>query len=405
LQKLGLELVSLDHLVDGLWLILGIVGAGLLLRLDRGGVGVIPWAGQGRRKERKNRMRIFDGHNDTLQMMYLPEANKRPFLAETDSGHIDLPRAKRGGLGGGFFSIFVPHPGQNRQGTPPGDPEGTPAPRTMNTKPVDFSYAHRLAKKGIESFFALEAASSREFRVVRKLEEIHTALEQDALSAIIHFEGAEPLDPPLESLQRFWEEGLRSIGIVWSRENAFGYGVPFEFPGTPDVGPGLTDAGKELVRACNQLGILLDLSHLNEKGFWDVEKISKAPLVATHSCVHALCPSPRNLTDKQLDAIGASGGIVGVNFSVKFVRKDGEQNPDTPLRELVRHFCYIADRIGIDRLAIGSDFDGTTIPRDIGDVTGLPKVMAALRDGGFDEEALEKIALKNWLRVISHTWK
>jgi membrane dipeptidase len=230
-------------------------------------------------------------------------------------------------------------------------------------------------------------------------------MEQGALSAVIHFEGAEAIDPPLESLQRFYEEGLRSIGIVWSRENAFGRGVNFEFPGSPDMGPGMTDAGKELVRACNQLGILLDLSHLNEKGFWDMEKISEAPLVATHSCVHALCPSPRNLTDKQLDAIGASGGLVGVNFAVKFLRKDGEGNPDTPLSDLVQHFGYIADRIGVDHLAIGSDFDGTTIPSEIGDVTGLPKLLAALRGGGFDEEALEKIALENWLRILSHTWK
>ena len=274
-----------------------------------------------------------------------------------------------------------------------------------NLGPVDFPYAHLLAKKGIESFFALESASSGEFRVVRTIEEIHTALEQDALSAVIHFEGAEPIDPQLESLHRFYEDGLRSIGIVWSRENAFGHGVHFEFLGSPDMGPGLTGAGKELVRACNQLGIMLDLSHLNEKGFWDTEKISQAPLVATHSCVHALCPSPRNLTDKQLDAIGASGGVVGVNFAIKFLRRDGEENPDTPLSELVRHFCYIADRIGVDHLAIGSDFDGTTIPSEIGDVTGLPKLLAALRDGGFDEEALVKITLNNWLRVLSHAWK
>ena len=171
------------------------------------------------------------------------------------------------------------------------------------------------------------------------------------------------------------------------------------------MGPGLTDAGKALVRACNELGILLDLSHLNEMGFWDVEKISEAPLVATHSCVHALCPSPRNLTDKQLDAIGASGGLVGINFAVKFLRKDGEGNPDTPLGDLVQHFRYIADRIGVDHLAIGSDFDGTTVPSEIGDVTGLPRLLAALRGGGFDEEALKKITLENWLRILSLTWK
>ena len=331
--------------------------------------------------------------------MYVPGAKKRPFLEESDSGHIDLPRAKRAGFCGGFFSIFIPHPDRDEPEAPPD------ASQKRSLEPVDFDYAHRLAKKGIESIFALESESSREFRVVRTVREIHTALEQGAVSAVIHFEGAEPIDPSLESLHRFYEEGLRSIGIVWSRENAFGQGVNFEFPGSPDMGPGMTDAGKELVRACNQLGIMLDLSHLNEKGFWDVEKISEAPLVATHSCVHALCPSPRNLTDKQLDAIGASDGVVGVNFAVKFLRKDGEGNPDTPLSDVVRHFCYIADRIGVDHLAIGSDFDGTTIPSEIGDVTGLPKLVAALQDGGFDEEALVKIGLENWLRVLSQTWK
>jgi membrane dipeptidase len=348
---------------------------------------------------------ILDGHNDTLNMMFVPGKNRRPFLEETDSGHIDLPRAKRGGLCGGFFSIFVPHPEQKGQETSPSASQERPTIRMSSLEPVDFPYAHQLAKKGIESFFALESESSGEFRVVRTIAEIHAALEEDALSAVIHFEGAEPIDPQLESLHHFYGEGLRSIGIVWSRKNAFGYGVNFDFPGSPDMGPGLTDAGKELVRACNRLGIMLDLSHLNEKGFWNVERMSEAPLVATHSCVHALCPSPRNLTDRQLDAIGASGGLVGVNFSVRFLREDGKENPDTPLNELVRHSCYIADRIGVDHLALGSDFDGTTIPSDIRDVAGLPKLVAALRDGGFDEEALAKIGLENWLRVLSHTWK
>jgi membrane dipeptidase len=209
----------------------------------------------------------------------------------------------------------------------------------------------------------------------------------------------------LDSLEDFYAKGLRSIGIVWSRPNVFGYGVDLRVQGTPDRGPGLTQAGKELVKACNQLGILIDLSHLNEKGFWDVEKISLSPLVATHSCVHVLSPSPRNLTDKQLDAIGASGGVVGINFSVRFLRRDGEKIPETPLSELVCHFQYVAERIGVDHVAIGSDFDGTTILNEIGDVTGLPKLMEALYKSGFDEEALTKISFKNWLRVLSATWK
>jgi membrane dipeptidase len=143
------------------------------------------------------------------------------------------------------------------------------------------------------------------------------------LATILHFEGAEAIDPQLNALEVFYQAGLRSLGLVWSRPTAFGHGVPFAFPHSPDTGPGLTDAGKQLVRACNRLGIMIDLSHLNEQGFWDVAELTNAPLVATHSNAHALCASSRNLTDKQLDAIKESDGMVGLNFAVCFLREDG----------------------------------------------------------------------------------
>ena len=148
--------------------------------------------------------------------------------------------------------------------------------------------------------------------------------------------------------------------------------MPFRFPGSPDIGPGLTDRGRDLVRSCNELGIVLDLSHLNEQGFWDVAALTDAPLVVTHTAAHALCPSTRNLTDEQLDAVGESDGVVGVAFHVGNLRADGHQDPDTPLSEIVRHLEYIANRIGIDHVAFGSDFDGAIMPRDLGDVAGLP---------------------------------
>jgi len=110
---------------------------------------------------------------------------------------------------------------------------------------------------------------------------------------------------------------------------------------------------------------LIDVSHLNEKDFWDVAGLSVAPLVATHACADAICPSTRNLTDKQLDAIRESDGVVGANFSVNDVRADAQDNADTSLYLLARHFQYLVDRIGIDRVAIGSDFDGATIPAAI----------------------------------------
>jgi membrane dipeptidase len=225
------------------------------------------------------------------------------------------------------------------------------------------------------------------------------------VTAIVHLEGADPLAPDLSDLEDWHARGLRSLGLVWSRPNAFATGVPFAFPSSPDTGPGLTVAGRELVQACNRLGILVDLSHLNEAGFWDVAGLSDAPLVASHSNAHALCASSRNLTDEQLDAIGRSGGIVGVNFAVSFLREDGSQLPDeTPLSEIVRHVDYIANRIGIDHVAFGSDFDGAVVPTELGGLAGFPRLVAALRDAGYDDAAVAKITHENWLRIFRATW-
>ncbi len=157
--------------------------------------------------------------------------------------------------------------------------------------------------------------------------------------------------------------------------------------------------------ACNRLGILVDVSHLNEAGFWDVARTSDAPLVATHSNAHELCPSTRNLTDEQLDAIGRSRGVVGVNFAVNFLRADGELVADTPLAEIVRHVDYLVERIGVDCVAFGSDFEGATIPDELGGVAGLPRLVEALRARGYDDEALAKVTHANWLRVLGWTWR
>jgi membrane dipeptidase len=240
---------------------------------------------------------------------------------------------------------------------------------------------------------------------VRTADELATCLAQGIFAMILHFEGVEALDTDLNCLHVFYQAGLRSVGITWSRPNAFGHGVPFSFPASPDTGPGLTDAGKALVKTCNELGVMLDLSHLNEKGFWDVASLSTAPLVATHSNAHVLAATPRNLTDKQLDAVKESNGVVGINFHIGFLREDGRSDAETSLTEIVRHAAYIADRIGIDHVALGSDFDGATMPQDLKDAAGLPKLMKALKAHGFDKSALAKIAHENWVRVLRQTWK
>jgi membrane dipeptidase len=159
------------------------------------------------------------------------------------------------------------------------------------------------------------------------------------------------------------------------------------------------------VRECNRLGVLIDLSHLNERGFWDVAGSSEAPLVATHSNAHALCPATRNLTDRQLAAIRDSDGMVGVNFAVAFLREDGSDDEDTPLDALAGHVDYLVEHVGIERVGFGSDFDGAKVPRDLGDASGLQKLLAVLRERGYDDAVLEKLAYRNWLRVLRATWR
>ncbi|GAB5519869.1 MAG: dipeptidase [Rhodothermales bacterium] len=352
--------------------------------------------------------RILDGHNDTLLRLILGRKNElggedRSFFTRSALGHIDLPRAREGGLGGGFFAVYIPPPLNKRTGG--GRIATANGYEIPPIAPIETDYAYQVAHEFIEELNAIDAASEGQVQVVRTVETLTTCLRDEVLAAILHFEGAEPLDADLKALPEFYDAGLRSLGITWSRPNAFGHGVPFRYPHSPDTGPGLTDAGQALVKACNQLGIMLDLAHLNERGFWDVANRSDAPLVVTHAGAHTLCPSSRNLTDQQLDAIQASGGVVGVTFAVYDLRADGREEPDTPITEIVRHVRYIADRIGIEHVALGSDFDGTLIPKPLGDAAGLPQLVQALRDAGFDDDALRQVTHANWLRVLDATWK
>jgi membrane dipeptidase len=352
-----------------------------------------------------SRILVFDGHNDTLLKLHpAVEGEGRSFFERADEGHIDLPRAREGALGGGMFAVFVPHEDDLKE-TDPESPEAEEEPEVRTFRTPELAYSQQTAMGMVAKLFRLEADSGGRLEVVRTASQLDTCLRTGVFAAVLHFEGAEAIDPGLDALAVYYEAGLRSLGIVWSRSNAFGHGVSFGFPSSPDTGPGLTDAGLDLVRACNQLGIVVDLSHLNEKGFWDVARVSDAPLVATHSAVYALCPSARNLTDPQLDAIGESGGLVGVNFHVGFLRADGEKEVETPIAEIVRHIDYIATRLGIEHVALGSDFDGATMPAELGDVTGLPRLLNALGSQGYTSSELRKLARGNWLRVLRQTWR
>ena len=250
----------------------------------------------------------------------------------------------------------------------------------------------------------IERESQGRVRVCRNVDDIQQGIEDGVLAPVLHIEGAEAIDPNFELLDVLHAAGLRSLAPVWSRSNAFGHGVPFLCPSSPDTGPGLTDHGKELIGACNRLRILIDLSHLNERGFWDVAAISKAPLVATHSNAHALSPHSRNLTDKQLTAIGETGGMVGVNFATSYLRPDGCQDADTSVDLVIEHLEHILKHVGEDGVGFGSDFDGAKIPAGIGNAAGLQNLVQVMRARGYGEPLIEKLCYRNWLRVLGQIW-
>lgn len=347
---------------------------------------------------------VFDGHNDILlKLLHLaPEARDAAWLHGDGTGHLDLPRMRRGGFAGGFFAIYIPSPrtGLDYDTLMENPPYDVPLPAL-----IDAATAQPVALAMAGILLRMERVAGGAFKVCRSAAEVRACVAAGTIAAIMHMEGAEAIGADLDALHAFHAMGLRSVGPVWSRPTIFGHGVPFRFPGNPDTGPGLTDAGRALVAECNRLGVMIDLSHLNEAGFNDVAALSDAPLVATHSNAHALTASTRNLTDRQLAMIAERRGMVGLNFATVFLRPDGRQSPDMGWDPVLRHMDHLLEKLGEDHLGFGSDFDGCTLPQGIGDVTGLPHLLDALRAHGYNDALLRKLACDNWLALLDRTLK
>lgn len=343
---------------------------------------------------------FFDGHNDVL-LRLLDHANPEgDFLGGDNQGQLDLPRIRSGGFAGGLFAIYIPSPREYWAGPPPNAPlYSLPLPPA-----IPLGEAQSIALRMAALLLRIESASQGMVKICRSAADIRASMAADVLATVMHMEGAEAIDPDFAMLDVLHAAGLRSLGPVWSRPTIYGHGVPFAFPSSPDIGPGLTDAGRRLVRACNNRRIAIDLSHLNEQGFWDVAALSDAPLIASHSNAHALCTHSRNLTDRQLHAIRERRGLVGVNFAVQFLRSDGQINTATALEVMLRHLDHLIQHVGIDGVGFGSDFDGATIPDAIRDVAGLPNLSEAMRHHGYDEATMRKLCFDNWINVLERTW-
>ena len=335
---------------------------------------------------------VFDGHNDLPSCLLSEQDPDGNGFFDGRAGMVDLPKARAGGMAGGFFAIWAGN-----------DPAQSPDPMAKARHYPAIPFAPARDETFAQAALLRRMADARPdaFRLCTSAAEIEAARTDGAMAALMHLEGADGIGAGLEELHDLHALGLRSLGPVWSRPTIFGHGVPFIHPHSPDTGPGLTDTGRRLVGECGRLGILVDLAHMNEAGFWDVAAVSEQPLVSTHSAAHALCASTRNLTDRQLDAMAERGGLVGLNFGCGFLREDGVKNPDTAPEVLIRHLDHLLSRLGEGGVALGSDFDGTTVPAFLKDAAGLPRLIGAMRQAGYGEALIRRIAWDNWLNLLS----
>lgn len=337
---------------------------------------------------------VFDGHNDALTRLWLSDYPDpvHAFVHERLVGHLDLKRCQEAGFIGGMFAIFLPPYSYVQQHHPNKlfDPNASDFTQQQIEQICleQLDLAHQLAQY------------SKNIKICTSVQDIQDCRAEKKLAIVLHMEGAEALQQNPDLLDVFYERGLRSIGPLWNRPSRFGHGLNAKFPHSPDTGAGLTSDGKDFIRRCANKKMVIDVSHMNEKAFWNTVDILQQPIVATHSNSHALCPQARNLTDPQLKAIRESKGMVGVNFDVAFLRSDGQRNADTSIDVILEHLEYLMDHLGEEHVGFGSDFDGALIGTELEDVTGLHRLIKRMQQRGYSKTLIENICLNNWVRVL-----
>lgn len=305
---------------------------------------------------------IVDAHCDTLLDL---ADGKRSFAGGCSGGHLDLPRLMQGGVTLQFFAAFI--------GT-----EYKPE-RSLKRAMVVINTFHRL----LEIYPELISVQSK-----KDLLELKPGVN---IGALLSIEGGEALAGSLELLELYHRLGLRALTLTWNQRNEIADGVGEG----PEAG-GLSTFGREVVRKMNQMGILVDVSHLSDRGFWDVIDLSAHPVIASHSNCRSLCPHRRNLTDDQIKALAGAGGIVGVTFAGDFIDAD-----QPTLSRLIDHIEHVINLVGIEHVGIGSDFDGVDVlPPELPDAAAYPNLVEALLARGLSESQVRAIMGGNLLRVL-----
>ncbi|MBP2077141.1 dipeptidase [Oceanobacillus polygoni] len=320
---------------------------------------------------------IVDSHIDTMMNVlhentWLPDID----IGENTSLHADIPKLEEGGINVGFFAAFT---------------EGY-----YDNNPRSISRTLAL----IHALYWMEENNQDHFQIAKTTFDIWNTVQAGKIAAVPTIEGAYSLEEhnAIELLHQYHDLGIKAIGFNWNYSNALGeganqiYGDPAR---TPSNG-GLTQLGAQVAKEMNKLGMVIDVSHMSENTFWDVLEITDAPIMATHSGVKALKNHQRNLTDEQLIALAENGGVVGIVFYPVFLT----DNPSAYVTDIADHIDYAVDLIGIDHVAIGSDFDGSDMPSDLQSATELYKLTDELQNRGYSDEDIEKILGKNTLRLL-----
>ncbi|NOZ50675.1 MAG: membrane dipeptidase [Chloroflexi bacterium] len=311
---------------------------------------------------------VFDAHCDTLGAA-LPGPGQRDLRHRGSKGHLDVPRLQAGGINCQIFAAF---PGKARL-------QASPTAAVLERVHV----LHDLIALAPEDICLIQTAADL------------AALRCDGpIGAILSLEGVEALVGRMSLLHIFHRLGVRNIGLTWNHRNAAADGV--------QVGSqaGLTAFGRELVATCNQIGIMLDLSHLNPAGVADVLALSHKPVIASHSNADALCPHPRNLTDDQLRGVAANGGVVGVTFVREFISPDPAA---ATLERMIDHIDHIVQVAGIDHVGIGSDFDGCNPIPELSNGEHYPRISEGLSRRGYTPAHIQQILGENFRRVFLQT--
>lgn len=306
---------------------------------------------------------IVDAHCDTLLQI---ASGQRRLGIRSQEGHVDLPRLRDGGVTIQFFACFV-------------EPEYKPDRALQRLLDL------------IDAFYR-EISSTPDIRLILNASDIDSVFASAGLGALLSVEGGEPIGKSLPVLRVLYRLGVRCLGLVWNHRNLIGDGA-----GEQRARGGLTDFGVQVVEEMNRLGMIVDVSHLNERGFWDVIAVSTQPVIASHSNARKLCDHPRNLRDRQIRALAEHGGVICVNYYPPFLSPDGKATIDT----VIDHIDHIVQVGGISSVGLGSDFDGIdTVAVGLEDASRLPRLVEGLLRRGYKETDVRLIIGGNLERVI-----